>query len=88
MSVIAHDTPTTRSAAGRSRVGMGLWRARFELAQYVRSGDTLVFTFLFPILMLGLFSVAFGAGGEQSEAIERRASYFTFSLPLGNSAPP
>ncbi len=53
-----------RSAAGRSTFGMGLWRARFELMQYFRSGDTVVFTFLFPILMLGLFSVAFGADGD------------------------
>lgn len=42
----------------------GLWRARFELKQYFRSGDTLFFTFLFPVFMLGLFSVAFGAEGD------------------------
>ncbi|GAA1464804.1 ABC transporter permease [Microbacterium thalassium] len=57
-------TTRARSAAGRSTFGMGLWRARFELMQYFRSGDTVVFTFLFPILMLGLFSVAFGADGD------------------------
>ena len=42
----------------------GLWRARFELTQYFRSGDTLFFTFLFPVFMLGLFSVAFGGDGD------------------------
>lgn len=42
----------------------GVWRARFELLQYFRSGDTLLFTFLFPVLMLGLFSIAFGADGD------------------------
>ena len=42
----------------------GLWRAQFELKQYFRSGDTLFFTFLFPVFMLGLFSVAFGADGD------------------------
>jgi ABC-2 type transport system permease protein len=45
-------------------VPTGLWRARFELLQYFRSGDTLFFTFLFPVFMLGLFSVAFGADGD------------------------
>ncbi len=45
-------------------VPTGLWRAQFELKQYFRSGDTLFFTFLFPVFMLGLFSVAFGAEGD------------------------
>ena len=45
-------------------VPTGLWRAQFELRQYFRSGDTLFFTFLFPVFMLGLFSVAFGGDGD------------------------
>lgn len=45
-------------------VPTGLWRAQFELKQYFRSGDTLFFTFLFPVFMLGLFSVAFGGDGD------------------------
>jgi ABC-2 type transport system permease protein len=51
-------------AKRRSIVAVGLWRARFEILQYFRSGDSLFFTFLFPIFMLGLFSVAFGSDGE------------------------
>jgi len=53
-------------AAPRSRgvVAVGLWQARFELLQYVRSGDTMFFTFLFPVFMLGLFAVAFGSAGD------------------------
>ena len=47
-----------------STVALGAWRARFELIQYVRSGDTLVFTFLFPIALLALFSTIFGADGD------------------------
>jgi ABC-2 type transport system permease protein len=61
-------TSETRIAAvnprRRNAVAVGAWRARFELLQYFRSGDTLFFTFLFPIFMLGLFSVAFGADGD------------------------
>lgn len=68
MSTIAHTATTGRSATGRSTIGMGLWRARYEIAQYVRSGDTVVFTFVFPVLMLGLFSVAFGAEGDMQPA--------------------
>ncbi|MCC2031221.1 ABC transporter permease [Microbacterium allomyrinae] len=51
-------------ARRRGVLAVGAWRARFELVQYFRSGDTLFFTFLFPIFMLGLFSVAFGSDGD------------------------
>jgi ABC-2 type transport system permease protein len=68
MSTIVQQSPVVRRSAGRGIVGMGLWRARFEIAQYLRSGDTLMFTFLFPILMLGLFTVAFGADGDMQPA--------------------
>lgn len=48
----------------RNVLSVGIWRTRFELMQYFRSGDTLFFTFLFPVFMLGLFSVAFGSDGD------------------------
>ena len=58
-------TQTTSSAAVATRrrgiLSTGLWRARFEILQYFRSGDTLFFTFLFPVFMLALFSTIFGA---------------------------
>ncbi|MGZ8804368.1 MAG: ABC transporter permease, partial [Microbacterium sp.] len=57
-----------RSGALTRMVALGTWRARFELRQYARSADTLFFTFLFPVVMLGLFSVAFGAAGDISPA--------------------
>lgn len=53
-----------QAAHTRSAILLGAWRARFELMQYFRSGDTLFFTFLFPIVMLGLFSVAFDSSGD------------------------
>ncbi|MDX2376801.1 ABC transporter permease [Microbacterium sp. LRZ72] len=43
---------------------LGLWRTRYELRGYFRSADTLFFTFLFPIVMLALFSSVFGADGD------------------------
>ena len=60
----ARRGPDSRPPRRRNVVAIGAWRARFELLQYFRSGDTLFFTFLFPIFMLGLFSVAFGSDGD------------------------
>lgn len=69
MTTLVHTAESSaRSGVGRSVIGMGLWRARYELAQFVRSGDTVVFNFLFPILMLGLFTVAFAARGDMQPA--------------------
>jgi len=43
---------------------LGLKRATYETRVYFRQGDTIFFTFLFPIVMLSIFSVAFSAGGN------------------------
>jgi len=59
--------PTTASARGAAIPGVvrtGIHRTRFEVLQYFRAGDTVFFTFLFPVFMLALFSVAFGADGD------------------------
>jgi ABC-2 type transport system permease protein len=63
---VAVDTAALPVAVRRRKnlLAVGAWRARFEIVQYFRSGDTLFFTFLFPIFMLGLFSVAFGSDGD------------------------
>lgn len=42
----------------------GLSSVAFELRGYFRSPDTVFFTFLFPILMLGIFGVAFDSIGD------------------------
>ncbi len=42
----------------------GLAAIRLELRGYYRTPDTVFFTFLFPILMLGIFGVAFDSLGE------------------------
>ena len=70
-----------------STVALGAWRARFELIQYVRSGDTLVFTFLFPIALLALFSTIFGADGDftagpDAEATAASTEASTFPLEV------
>ncbi|MDM4762456.1 ABC transporter permease [Galbitalea sp. SE-J8] len=40
-------------------VRLGLARARYEVRSYFRQGDTVFFTFLFPLVLLTIFSVAF-----------------------------
>jgi ABC-2 type transport system permease protein len=44
--------------AGRT-IRLGVSRIGYEVMTYFRQGDTIFFTFLFPVLMLGIFSVAF-----------------------------
>jgi ABC-2 type transport system permease protein len=45
-------------------IALGVDRARYETKVYFRQGDTIFFTFLFPIVMLSIFSVAFSASGN------------------------
>lgn len=69
MSVATTVTPPTATTGRRrSILGLGLWRARFEVLQYFRSFDTLFFTFLFPVFMLALFSTIFGGDGNVAGA--------------------
>lgn len=62
-----------RLPAGRS-VRLGISRIRYEVKTYFRQGDSVFFTFLFPLVMLTIFSVAFSEqsfgppGGEISAA--------------------
>jgi len=56
-------------ASGRAptRPGMipiGATRIGYEVKGYFRSPDTVFFTFLFPIIMLGIFTAAFSAAGD------------------------
>lgn len=55
-------------------VALGLDRTVLELKMYTREKEAVFFSFLFPILMLTLFSVVFGdemeAGGSQMSAAE------------------
>ena len=68
-------TTTTTLPAGRT-VRLGLGRIGYEVRSYFRQGDSVFFTFLFPAVMLTIFSTAFsetdfgpdGAGGTVSAA--------------------
>ena len=43
-------------------VRLGIARIGYEVRAYFRQGDTVFFTFLFPLLMLTIFAVAFSEG--------------------------
>jgi ABC-2 type transport system permease protein len=51
-------TTTPALPAGRT-IRLGLGRIRYEVKGYFRQGDTVFFTFLFPLVFLTIFSVAF-----------------------------
>lgn len=45
-------------------VRLGVSRIGYELKVYARQGDSVFFTFLFPIVMLSIFAVAFSTSGK------------------------
>lgn len=63
---------------GASRVG-------YEVRSYFRQGDTVFFTFLFPLLMLSIFSVAFSSStfGPPGAEISSAAYYLPGMLAAG-----
>jgi ABC-2 type transport system permease protein len=48
-------------------LALGISHARYETRLYFRQGDTIFFTFLFPVVMLSIFSIAFSASGNFGE---------------------
>ncbi|WP_430644824.1 ABC transporter permease [Agromyces sp. GXS1127] len=55
------------SAAGIRRPGrlsLGVSRIGYEVTSYFRSTDAVFFTFLFPFIMLGIFTAAFSSAGD------------------------
>jgi ABC-2 type transport system permease protein len=52
-------TMTTPALPAGRTIRLGLSRVRYEIRGYFRQGDTVFFTFLFPLVFLTIFSVAF-----------------------------
>ncbi|QEO14046.1 ABC transporter permease [Agromyces intestinalis] len=61
-------TEPAHRATGRTArpgiVALGLSRIRYEVTGYFRSPDAVFFTFLFPLVMLGIFTAAFSSAGD------------------------
>lgn len=59
----ASSTLTSPALTSPARaIRLGARRIAYEVRGYFRQGDTVVFTFLFPIIILTIFSVAFSEG--------------------------
>ena len=59
----------------------GLSRIRYEVATYFRQSDSVFFTFLFPVVMLTIFAVAFSEQSFGEDAAGAEVSAATFFLP-------
>ena len=72
MSAVVRGVPPTLSARGVARTArIAVGRIGYEVRTYFRQMDQVFFTFLFPVLMLGIFASVFetmtfpdGRGGE------------------------
>ena len=64
MSATGTSTRPDPQRYGSRIIGLGIARIGYEIRMYFRSPDTVFFTFLFPFILLGIFSAAFGSGGN------------------------
>jgi ABC-2 type transport system permease protein len=68
---------------------LGASRTAYELRSYFRAGDAVFFTFLFPVVMLAIFSIAFdglgkvGAAPDGTGGISQAASYLPGMIAAG-----
>jgi ABC-2 type transport system permease protein len=60
---------------------IGFSRIGYEVRAYFRQGDSVFFTFLFPLVMLTIFSVAFSEGSFGQDADGNDVSAAAFYLP-------
>lgn len=72
------QTPTL--PAGRT-IRLGISRISYEVRTYFRQGDAVFFTFLFPLVMLTIFSVAFSEQSFGKDAAGNTVTAAHFYLP-------
>jgi ABC-2 type transport system permease protein len=78
MTATAVTTQSPNLRFGRTIV-LGFSRIRYEVKSYFRQGDTVFFTFLFPLVFLTIFSVAFSNanfGRDASGHVVTAADYY------------
>ncbi|MCK6065925.1 MULTISPECIES: ABC transporter permease [Microbacterium] len=70
---------------GRRLLRRGLSRIGFEVRSYFRQGDSVFFTFLFPVLFLLIFAVAFSSDtfGPPGDEVSSAAYYLPGMLAAG-----
>jgi len=83
------DRTGASSTAGLGRVlALAGVQVRHEVRTYFRAGDTVFFTFLFPVVMLAIFSTAFSASGSygvrpDGSAVDAAAYYLPGMIAAG-----
>jgi ABC-2 type transport system permease protein len=82
----AHGSHGRATRPGMLRIGAS--RIGYEVKGYFRSPDAVFFTFLFPIIMLGIFTAAFSSAGDiqpapGAEGISVGAYYLPGMLAAG-----
>src|SRR5690554_2708377 len=60
---------------------LGIRRIGYEVKAYFRQGDAVFFTFLFPVMMLAIFSTAFSETGFGVDADGNDVTAGAFYLP-------
>ncbi len=86
MSTLAPPAGTTASTFGLGHtLRLGVARIGYELRSYFRQGDTVFFTFLFPLVFLLIFSVAFSSQtfGPPGHGISAAAFYLPSMVAAG-----
>ncbi|MDQ1546894.1 MAG: type transport system permease protein [Actinomycetota bacterium] len=74
-------TMTTPALPAGRTIRLGLGRIRYEVKGYFRQGDTLFFTFLFPLVFLTIFSVAFSKVNFGKDASGHAMTAAEYYLP-------
>ena len=83
VSRAAGDPRSPRRSGAPGVLRAGLASISLELRAYYRAPDTVFFTFLFPILMLGIFGVAFESMGEIAPGVTMAAYYLPGMVAAG-----
>ena len=81
MSTSTATAISSASAMTGRIIPNGLSRIRYEVTGYFRQSDSVFFTFLFPVVMLTIFSVAFSEQSFGVDAAGDDVSAATFFLP-------
>ena len=74
-------TMTTPALPADRTIRLGLSRIRYEVKGYFRQGDTVFFTFLFPLVFLTIFSVAFSNANFGKDASGNTITAADYYLP-------
>jgi ABC-2 type transport system permease protein len=74
-------TLTTPALPAGRTIRLGLSRIRYEVKAYFRQGDTVFFTFLFPLVFLTIFSVAFSNANFGKDAAGHVVTAADYYLP-------